>query len=154
MSIRNLDKIFAPHRVAVIGASDTPTSVGYTVLRNLVGSGFRGVVYPVNPKREAVQGIQAYKDIASLPHPPDLAVVCTPAPTVPALVRACGEAGTRGMVIISAGFREIGEEGRLLEQKVLEEKAKFDGMRILGPNCLGIIVPGLHLNASFAAASP
>ena len=68
MSIRNLDKIFEPHRVAVIGASDTPTSVGYTVLRNLVGSGFRGVVYPVNPKREAVQGIQAYKDIPSLPH--------------------------------------------------------------------------------------
>ena len=154
MSIRNLDKIFAPHRVAVIGASDTPTSVGYTVLRNLVGSGFRGVVYPVNPKREAVQGIQAYKDIPSLPHAPDLAVVCTPAPTVPALVRACGEAGTRGMVIISAGFREIGEEGRLLEQKVLEERARFDGMRILGPNCLGIIVPGLHLNASFAAATP
>ena len=154
MSIRNLDKIFAPHRVAVIGASDTPTSVGYTVLRNLVGSGFRGVVYPVNPKREAVQGIHAYKDISSLPHPPDLAVICTPAATVPAIVRACGEAGTRGVVIISAGFREVGEEGRLLEQKVLEEKDRFDGMRILGPNCLGIIVPGLHLNASFATATP
>ncbi len=154
MSIRNLDKIFAPHRVAVIGASDTPTSVGYTVLRNLVGSGFRGVVYPVNPKREAVQGIHAYNDIASLPHPPDLAVVCTPAQTVPGIVRACGEAGTPGVVIISAGFREVGEEGRLLEQKILEEKARFDGMRILGPNCLGIIVPGLHLNASFATATP
>ena len=81
MSIRNLDKIFEPHRIAVIGASDTPTSVGYTVLRNLVGSGFRGVVYPVNSKREAIQGIQAYKDISSLPHAPDLAVICTPAPT-------------------------------------------------------------------------
>ncbi len=85
MSIRNLDKIFEPHRIAVIGASDAPTSVGYTVLRNLVGSGFRGVVYPVNPKREAVQGIQAYKDIPSLPHAADLAVICTPATTVPAL---------------------------------------------------------------------
>jgi len=149
-----LEKIFAPHRVAVIGASDTTTSVGYTVLKNLVGSGFRGVVYPVNPKRESVQGIQAYKDIPSLPSPPDLAVICTPAHTVPALVRACGEAGTRGIVIISAGFREIGEEGRKLERQILEEQKKFDGMRILGPNCLGIIVPGVHLNASFAAASP
>ncbi len=154
MSIRNLDKIFDPHRVAVIGASDSPSSVGYTVLRNLVGSGFRGVVYPVNPKRESVQGIHAYPDIPSLPHAPDLAVVCTPAPSVPGIVRACGEAGTRGMVIISAGFREIGAEGKKLEQQVLEEQAKFDGMRIVGPNCLGIIVPGIQLNASFAAATP
>jgi len=154
VSILNLDKVFDPHRVAVIGASDNRTSVGYTVLRNLVGSGFRGVVYPVNMRRESVQGIAAYKDISSLPHPPDLAVICTPAPTVPGLIRACGEAGTRGIVIISAGFREIGEEGRRLEQQVLQERRKFDGMRILGPNCLGVIVPGISLNASFAAASP
>jgi len=116
VSIRNLDKIFNPRRVAVIGASDTPTSVGYTVLRNLVGSGFRGVVYPVNPRRESVQGIHAYPDLASLPHPPDLAVICTPAHTIPGIVRACGEVGTRGLVIISAGFREIGAEGRKLEE--------------------------------------
>ena len=154
MSIQNLHKIFDPHRVAVIGASDTPTSVGYTVLRNLIGSGFRGVVYPVNPKRESVQGIQAYQDIKSLPHAPDLAVICTPSPTVPGLVRSLGEAGTRGIVIISAGFREIGAEGRKLEEQVLAEKARFDGMRILGPNCLGIIVPGISLNASFAASTP
>jgi len=154
VSIRNLDKIFAPQRVAVIGASDSPASVGYTVLRNLIGSGFRGVVYPVNPKRESVQGVQAYPDVLSLPHAPDLAVVCTPAPTVPEIVRACGEAGTRGLVIISAGFREVGEEGRALEVQIREEQKKFDGMRILGPNCLGIIVPRIHLNASFAAATP
>ncbi len=154
MSILNLDKIFAPQRVAVIGASDSPTSVGYTVLRNLVGSGFRGVVYPVNPKREAVQGIHAYKDIRSLPHAPDLAVICTPAPTVPALVREIGEAGTRGLVIISAGFREVGPEGKKLEEQVREEQRKFKGMRIIGPNCLGIIVPGINLNVSFAAATP
>ena len=154
MSILNLDKIFNPHRVAVIGASDTPTSVGYTVLRNLIGSGFRGVVYPVNPKRESVQGIEAHKDISTLPHPPDLAVICTPATTVPSIVRECGEAGTRGIVIISAGFREVGQEGRQLETQILDEQAKFDGMRILGPNCLGIIVPGISLNASFAPATP
>jgi len=154
VSIHNLNKIFNPYRVAVIGASDNPSSVGYTVLKNLVGSGFRGVVYPVNPKREAVQGIQAYPDVQHLPHAPDLAVICTSAPTVPGLVHELGEAGTRGLVIISAGFREIGEEGRKLEQQILEERAKFPGMRILGPNCLGIIVPGIHLNASFAAATP
>ncbi len=154
MSILNLDKIFNPHRVAVIGASDSPTSVGYTVLRNLIGSGFRGVVFPVNLKRESVQGIEAHKDIDSLPYAPDLAVICTPARTVPGIVRQCGEAGTRGLVIISAGFREIGEEGRKLEHEILDEQAKFEGMRILGPNCLGVIVPGIHFNASFAAATP
>ena len=154
MSIRNLDKIFRPNRVAVIGASDTTASVGYTVLQNLVGSGFQGVVYPVNAKREAVQGIHAYKDIPSLPHAPDLAIICTPAPTVPAIVRQCGEAGTRGLIIISAGFREIGAEGRKLEELIRQEQRKFDGMRILGPNCLGLIAPGINLNASFAAATP
>jgi acetyltransferase len=154
MSIRNLDKIFNPTRIAVIGASDTTTSVGYTVFRNLIGSGFQGVVYPVNSKRESVQGIQAYKDIASLPHAPDLAVICTPSTTVPELVRLLGEAGTRGIVIISAGFREIGEAGRKLEDQIRAEQRKFTGMRILGPNCLGIMVPSIHLNASFAAATP
>ncbi|NQT13438.1 MAG: acetate--CoA ligase family protein, partial [Planctomycetes bacterium] len=112
------------------------------------------VVYPVNPKRESVQGIEAHKDIPSLPYPPDLAVICTPARTVPGIVRECGEAGTRGIVIISAGFREVGQEGRQLETQILDEQAKFDGMRLLGPNCLGIIVPGISLNASFAPATP
>jgi acetyltransferase len=154
LSVRNLDKIFDPHRVAVIGASDTPTNVGFTVLRNLIGSGFRGVVYPVNPKRESIQSVQAYKDIASLPRVPDLAVICTPSSGVPALVCECGEAGIKGLVVISAGFREVGEEGKKLEEQVRREQRKFDGMRIIGPNCLGIIVPGLNLNASSAAATP
>jgi len=154
VTIENLDKIFHPTRVAVIGASDKRSSVGCTVLRNLIGSGFNGVVYPVKPKHESVQGVQAFRDVESLPHPPDLAVICTPAQTVPGIIRCCGEAGTRGIVIISAGFREIGEEGKKLEQAVLEEQAKFPGMRILGPNCLGLIVPGIHLNASFAATTP
>jgi acetyltransferase len=154
MSIRNLDKIFKPRRIAVVGASNNPASVGYTVLKNLVGSGFQGVVYPVNPKHEAVQGIQAYPSVKDLPKTPDLAVICTPARTVPDIVRECGEAGILGLIIISAGFKEAGEEGKELERRLREEVARFEGMRVIGPNCLGIIVPGLNLNASFAGATP
>src|SRR5574341_503377 len=154
MSIRNLDRIFKPQRIAVIGASDDPASLGHPVMRNLIGSGFNGVVYPVNAKREAVLSIQAYPNVRSLPRVPDVAVVCTPARGVPAIVRECGEAGILGMVIISAGFREVGEEGKALEQQIREEAAQFDGLRIIGPNCLGIIAPWLNLNVSFAAAMP
>ena len=154
MSIRNLDKIFQARRIAIIGASQNPTSVGYTVLHNLIGSGYEGVVYPVNPKYESVQGIQAYKTVRQTPNVADLAVICTPAKSVPGLVRECGEAGIRGLVILSAGFREIGPDGAALEQELLAEAARFDDLRIIGPNCLGIIAPGLHLNASFAAGTP
>ncbi len=154
MSIRNLDKIFKPERVAVIGASDNPASVGYTVFRNLVGSGYSGVVYPVNPKRESVQGIHAYPSVESLPRAPDLAVICTPANTVAGLVGECGNAGIKGIIINSAGFKEAGDEGRALEEKVKAEAAAFPGTRIVGPNCLGIIVPSLRLNASFAGSMP
>lgn len=154
MTVRNLDKIFKPQRVAVIGATDEPSKVGYTVLRNMVTGGFQGVVYPVNAKREAVQGIQAYPDVASLPRPADLAVICTPSKTVPGLIHDLGIAGTRGVVVISAGFREMGKEGRALEDQVKAAAANFPGMRIIGPNCLGIIAPGVRLNASFAAAMP
>lgn len=153
MSTRNLDKIFRPERVAVIGASDNPTSVGYNVLHNMMGTGYKGAVYPINPKRESVQSIPAFSDLASLPKTPDLAVICTPSQTVPDLIRQCGELGILGVVIISAGFREIGEEGVALEQQVKAEQAKFDGMRIIGPNCLGIIVPPLKINLSFANAA-
>ncbi|MGB9861529.1 MAG: acetate--CoA ligase family protein, partial [Candidatus Bipolaricaulaceae bacterium] len=154
MSIRNLDKIFKPQRIAVVGASNNPASVGYTVLKNLIGSGFSGVVYPVNPRYEAVQGIHAYPDVKSLPRTPDLAIICTPAATVPDILEQCGEAGILGVIIISAGFKEAGEEGRRLEARLRETIQKYEGMRVIGPNCLGVIVPSLHLNASFAAAMP
>jgi acetyltransferase len=154
MATRNLKHFFAPHRVAVIGASDDLTKVGGTVLRNLVLGGFRGVVYPVNARRESVQGIACYANVASLPHPPDLAVIATPASTVAGLVDELGTAGTRAVLVLSAGFREAGKEGQELEAAVRAAAARHDGLRIMGPNCLGLIVPGKCLNASFAAAMP
>ncbi len=154
MTICNLDKIFRPRRVAVIGASDAPGEVGQIVLRNLVGHGFTGVVYPVNAKRESVQGITAYPNLAAVPHAPDLAVVCTPAAGVPELVDQCGRLGTLGVVILSAGFRETGEAGRHLEEQLRAAAARYSGLRIVGPNCLGIMVPSIGLNASFASGMP
>lgn len=111
MGAHKLDSIFNPQRIALIGVTTNPNSVGGKVLSNLVGAGFMGVVYPVNPATEAVLGIHCFPDITSLPHTPDLAVICTPATQVPGLVRECGEAGIRGMIIMSAGFKETGAEG-------------------------------------------
>ena len=118
MSVRNLDKLFAPRRVAVVGAGAAPSSVGHIVLRNLLEGGFEGVVYPVNPGHESIHGVQAYATIGDTPETPDLAVVCTPAATVPDVVQACGEAGVGAVAVISAGFRETGEEGAALEAEV------------------------------------
>ncbi|MDD3732629.1 MAG: acetate--CoA ligase family protein, partial [candidate division Zixibacteria bacterium] len=154
MAIRKLDKIFNPRRIALVGVTINPNSVGGKVLANLVGSGYRGVVYPVNPDSEAVLGIQCYPDVKSLPRVPDLAVICSAAAEVPDIIRQCGEAGILGVIILSAGFRETGEAGLLLENRIKKEAARFDGMRIIGPNCLGIIVPGLNLNVSFATGMP
>lgn len=153
MSTQNLDRIFRPQRIALFGVSENPKSVAGTVLRNVVGSGFRGVVYPINPSCESVLGVHCYPGLAHLPRLPELAVVCAPATQVPAIVRECGEAGVLGLIIISAGFRETGGEGLALEQQVRQEAARFPGMRILGPNCLGVIVPGRSLNLTFAGGS-
>jgi len=154
MPLRILDRIFNPRRIALIGVTINPNSVGGKVLGNLIGGGFRGVVYPVNPDSEAVLGIQCYPDIKNLPKTPDLAVICSPAEKVPDQVRECGEAGILGLVIMSAGFKETGEAGEKLEDRIREEASKFDGMRIIGPNCLGFIVPGSRLNVSFASGMP
>ncbi len=123
-------------------------------MSNLVGSGFRGVVYPVNPDFEAVMGIPCFPELAKLPRRVDVGVICAPAAQVPALVRSCGEAGIPGVVIVSAGFRETGPAGLALEKEIQAEAKRFGGMRILGPNCLGVIVPGRQLNMSFAGALP
>ncbi|MGA2320529.1 MAG: GNAT family N-acetyltransferase [Solirubrobacteraceae bacterium] len=154
MSVRNLESLFNPTHVAVVGAGGERTQLGHIVLRNLVDAGFEGVVYPINPSRESVGGIQAYARIAETPAKVELAIICTPAASVPEVVRECGEAGVTAIAGLSAGFRELGAEGLALERRVAEELARHDGLRLLGPNCLGLIVPRLGLNASFAGAMP
>ncbi len=154
MNKNNLDCIFKPERIVLIGVSINPNSVSGKVLTNLVGSGFRGVIYPVNKTSEAVMGIPCYNSLGCLPGKPDLAVICTPAAEVPEWVNECGKSGIKGIIIMSAGFREIGEEGLILERAIQEYIRQYPGMRIIGPNCLGIIIPALKLNLSFAPALP
>jgi len=149
MSTINLEKIFEPKSIAVIGASDREGSVGYIIFNNLIGSGYNGVVFPINPKRESVQGVQAFKSINDVKVKVDMAIICTPATTVKALVEDCGKKGIKGMIIISAGFAEMGEEGKK-ELAEIERIRKKYGMRIIGPNCLGVVHPKNRMNASFA----
>jgi acetyltransferase len=145
-----LDVIFAPKNVAVIGASETQGSVGRTILWNLISNPFGGTVFPVNPKRPSVLGIKSYPSVKDVPAKVDLAVIVTPAPTVPDLIAECVAAGIKGAIIISAGFKEIGPEGAELERRVMEN-AKRGRMRIIGPNCLGVMNPLNGLNATFAS---
>lgn len=145
-----LDAIFKPRSVALIGATENVGSVGRTVLWNLISSPFGGAVYPVNPKRPSVLGIKAYPSIGEVPEKVDLAVITTPAASVPAIIKQCVAAGVKGAVIISAGFKEMGPPGIELERQVLEE-ARRGRMRIIGPNCLGVMNPLGGLNATFAA---
>ena len=145
-----LDPLFRPSSVAVIGATEKAGSVGRTVLWNLISSPFGGTVLPVNPSRDSVLGIKAYPSLAAIPDPVDLAVIVTPASTAPGLMAECAAKGVRGVIIISAGFREIGTEGAELERRVLAE-ARAARIRVVGPNCLGIMNPIGGLNATFAA---
>src|SRR4028118_512378 len=146
-----LDAIFRPETVAVIGATDRPGSVGRTIMWNLVSSPFGGTVFPVNSKRPNVLGIKAYPSVSEVPQKVDLAVIVAPAPAVPGIIAECAEAGVVGAIVISAGFRETGPEGAELEERVLEE-ARKGRMRIIGPNCLGVMNPNTGLNATFAGA--
>ncbi|MFA9478624.1 bifunctional acetate--CoA ligase family protein/GNAT family N-acetyltransferase [Phycisphaerales bacterium AB-hyl4] len=144
-----LQAIFQPSTVAVIGASETAGSVGRTLQWNLMTNPFGGTVFPVNPKRDSIMGIKAYAAIGDVPAAVDLALIATPAETVPGLVQACVDAGVKAAIIISAGFREVGEAGAALEQEILAIAA--GRMRIVGPNCLGVMNPYTGLNATFAA---
>ncbi|MEJ2086354.1 MAG: bifunctional acetate--CoA ligase family protein/GNAT family N-acetyltransferase [Acidobacteriota bacterium] len=154
MTVRNLDFLFRPKSVALIGASKRAGSVGAVVARNLFGSGFDGPVMPVNPRHRAVEGVLTYPDVASLPVTPDLAVIATPPETVPGLVAELGERGTRGVVVITAGFSEGGSDRGAKLQREMLAAARPHLLRVIGPNCVGIQVPGIHLNASFVHIQP
>ncbi|MCU0679146.1 MAG: acetate--CoA ligase family protein, partial [Planctomycetes bacterium] len=144
-----LNKLFNPKTIAVLGASDQAGSVGNALMENLISGDYRGIVYPVNIKHESIHSVKAYKSILEIKDRIDLAIIATPAATVPDLIRECGRAGVSGVVIISAGFDETGVAGASLSADILKTAKRYD-LRVIGPNCLGFIRPALHLNASFA----
>jgi acetyltransferase len=150
VSVRNLEALFAPRTVAVVGASDRAGSVGALVMRNLRLGGFQGPVWPINARHSTVAGQQAWPDVESLPGVPDLAVVCTPAPTVPEVVAALGRKGTRAAIVVSAGLQQAVGAGAGSIQQAMLDAARPYLLRIVGPNCIGVLVPGVSLNASFA----
>ncbi len=151
----NLDCLFRPRSIAVVGASRNPHSIGYEIVANLVGQGFVGPVFPVNPKAKVVHSIPCYPTLEAIPEPIDLAIIVVPSVLVPKVVRSCAKKGVKGIVIISAGFREIGGKGTALEEEVIQI-CKKAGIRMIGPNCMGILntEPETRMNASFAASVP
>lgn len=147
--MEKLDRLFNPRTIAVVGATSKEGHVGYSLMKNLLGSGYEGIVYPINPNRDSVYGVKAYPSVSKAPDKIDLAIIATPAKTVPDIVEECGKAGVCGVVIISSGFKEAGGEGEAMCDSILESARKYD-MRIIGPNCLGFMKPSIRLNASFA----
>jgi len=137
----------------VIGASDEEGTVGYALMKNFTELGFKGKIYPVNIRKTEILGLKAYQSVEQIPETVDLAVIATPAKTVPDIVEQCGKVGIKGIIIISAGFKEVGDEGKALEEKIIEIKKRY-GLRIIGPNCLGIIRPSINLNATFVRQMP
>jgi acetyltransferase len=153
VKIDNLDRLFNPRTVALIGASNRKGSVGHDIMRNILVSSFEGTLYPVNHVRESVQSVKCLKSIMDIKEELDLVIVATPARTVPEIVKQAGKKKVGGMVIISAGFKEAGEEGLKLFEEV-KDIAKKNNIRIIGPNCLGFLRPSINLNASFATKMP
>ena len=154
MTVRNIDFFFKPKSIALIGASDRPHSIGQVTAENLRLAGFDGPVLPVNPHHQAVAGALAYRDVASLPLTPELAVICTPPATVPGLIAELGARGTKAAIVITAGFKEAGSaQGQALEKAMLDA-ARPHLLRIVGPNCLGVLSTPHNINASFAQAMP
>ncbi|NOQ36425.1 MAG: GNAT family N-acetyltransferase [Methylococcaceae bacterium] len=143
-----LSPFFTPKSVAIVGASERPESVGHRLLVNMQEAGFKGGLYPVNHKRKEISGLKAYPDLDSIPESVELVVVSTPAPTVPSIIRQCGAKGVRSVIIITAGFGELGDEGKRLQQEVLEIAHRYN-IRLIGPNCLGLARPSAFLNATF-----
>ncbi|MCF8038423.1 MAG: CoA-binding protein, partial [Desulfohalobiaceae bacterium] len=149
MSIFNLEHLFNPASVAVIGASEKSGSIGSALMQNMLQAGFPGRLIPVNPNSSTVHGLPALPDIREAAEAVDLAVIATPIATVPGIIDGCVQAGVKGAVIISAGGKESGTEGREIEARI-KNKAAEGRMRLIGPNCLGIICPENRVNASFA----
>ena len=149
----NLDKIFNPKSVAIIGASDVEGSVGYAIVKNFTQLGYEGKVYFVNIRKPEILGIITYPTVMEVPESVDLAMIATPAKTVPDVMEECGRAGVKGAIIVSAGFKETGPDGKALEAKILEVAKKY-GIRVIGPNCIGIIRPRINLNATFLDKVP
>ncbi len=150
MGLYNLGKIFKPESIAVVGASEKEGSIGAAIMRNLIQGEFQGKIFPVNPRRSSISGLKAYRSLLETDQAIDLAIIATPIATVPAIVKECVRAGVGGAIIVSAGGKEIGARGREIEEQI-EKEAKKGDLRIIGPNCLGIICPGAKLNASFAS---
>jgi acetyltransferase len=150
---QGLDALFTPETVAVIGATDRAGSVGRTVLQNLLAPAFRGRVYPVNPHRSELMGTKAYKSICEVPEPVHLVVLATPAATIPGLIGECVEVKAKSAVVISAGFKDRGAAGILLERQI-QEQLQGSSMRLIGPNCLGVMNPIIGMNATFAKSAP
>ena len=146
----SLDPFFKPNNIAVIGASERKGSVGRSIYANLIGRSMSGAIFPINPKRSSILGVKTYPDLSSVPDSVDLAVIITPAPTIPPIIRDCVKNKVKAAIIISAGFKEIGAEGLKLENEI-REAIKGTGLCVIGPNCLGLMNPLTGLNATFAS---
>jgi acetyl coenzyme A synthetase (ADP forming)-like protein len=149
----SLESFFNPESVAIVGASSQKGKVGYEILKNMIDAGYKGKIFPINPKSQSIEGLKCHPDLESLGVIPDLVIIVVPAKIVPGIVRQCAKVRARSVVIITAGFREVGADGRELEEQIIQI-AKQTGIRIVGPNCLGVIVPANKLNASFGGELP
>jgi acetyltransferase len=153
MTIHNLDKIFRPAAIAVVGASEKTGSIGRALLKNLQACGFPGKIYPVNPHYRKLDDLIAYPSVTAIGRPVDVAVIATPIKAVPTIIEECGQSGIEGAIIISAGGKETGAKGLEIEKKI-RQKAEKGNVRIIGPNCLGVVCAEAKLNASFASHMP
>ena len=153
MVTTNLDKVFNPQNVAIIGASDVEGSVGYAIVKNFTQMGYTGKVYFVNIKKPEILGVKTYQTVDMIPEPVDLVIIATPAKTVPDVMEECGRAQVKGAIIVSAGFKETGPVGKALEEQIIATARKY-GIRVIGPNCIGIIRPRNNLNATFLDKMP
>jgi acetyltransferase len=149
----SLESFFNPQSVAIVGASHQKGKVGYEILKNMIDAGYEGRIFPVNPRGEPIDGLRCYPDLKSIGQTPDLVIIIVPARTVPAIMQQCAQVAVKSVVIITAGFKEVGKEGRELERQIIQI-AREAGIRLIGPNCLGLIVPANKLNASFGGSLP